>query len=61
MIEKTVKRKKLTEPDSDSSLAYWESRTSEERLEAVELLRRQYSGDTAGLQRVARVIQQRKS
>jgi hypothetical protein len=39
-------------------LAYWLSRTPEDRIDAVEILRRQAHGSTERLQRTARVIQQ---
>lgn len=57
MIEKVVKKGVLSEFDEvKENLAYWLSRTPEERVESVELLRRQYYGNTGRLQRVARVI-----
>jgi hypothetical protein len=58
MIEKTVR---IIDLKNDSSirddLAYWLSKTPEERISAIEFLRRQYHGSSARLQRVARVIQ----
>ena len=39
------------------NLQYWLSRTPQERLGAVDLLRRQVYGDTQRLQRIARVVQ----
>jgi hypothetical protein len=57
MIRKTVQKHRL---DKDSeirkNLEYWLSRTPEERLSAVEILRRQVYGDSQGLQRVVRVV-----
>jgi len=44
-----------------NDLAYWLSRTSEERILTVEYLRRQYHGSTARLQRSARVIERKQS
>jgi hypothetical protein len=41
-----------------SDYAFWMTKFPEERIEAVELLRRQYHGDSARLQRSARVVQQ---
>jgi hypothetical protein len=38
-------------------LAYWLSKSSEDRFSAVEYLRRQHHGNTARLQRSARIIQ----
>ena len=40
---------------------YWMAKTAEERVEAVELLRRQYHGNSVRLQRSARVVQQEQS
>ena len=40
------------------NLEYWLSRPPEDRLAAVEELRREYYGDSHRLQRVARVVQQ---
>jgi len=40
------------------NLEYWLSRPPEERLAAVDELRREFYGDTHRLQRVARVVQQ---
>ncbi len=59
VIEKTVKigsTKNINSVQDD--LEFWLSRSPEERINAVELLRRQYHGNTERLQRVARVIQQ---
>lgn len=58
MIRKVVHKHKL---DRDfqikQNLQYWLSRPPEERLEAVEILRRQVYGEyTPRLQRVVRVI-----
>ncbi len=61
MIKKMKRITKLTDSDDRDNLAYWSEKTPEERLEAVELLRRQYYGDTTGLQRVARVAEQARS
>lgn len=58
MIQKVVKLKNLNENNSViEDLEYWMSKTHNERLSTVEYLRRQYHGNTARLQRVARVIQ----
>ncbi|MDD5542243.1 MAG: hypothetical protein PHX83_03645 [Acidobacteriia bacterium] len=62
MIQKVVKKRHLKNQDSvREDLAYWLSKRPEERIAAVEHLRRQYFGDSARLQRVARVIQRPKS
>jgi len=58
MIQKIVKIRDIDDPASiKDDLAYWLSKDPEERLAAVEFIRRQYHGNTARLQRTARVIQ----
>jgi hypothetical protein len=58
MIEKVVRKGNLGEfSEIKENLAYWLSKSPEERVAAVEQLRRQYHGDSARLQRTARVIQ----
>ena len=44
--------------EAKEDLRYWLIRPPEERLDAVDELRRQVYGDSQRLQRVARVIQQ---
>lgn len=57
MIERIVRKAGLaTFSEIRENLAYWLSRTPEERVNAVEELRRQAHGDTRRLQRVARVV-----
>jgi hypothetical protein len=58
MIQKIVKKSRIDELSSiREDLAYWLSKSHEERISAVEYLRKQYHGNTARLQRAARVIQ----
>ena len=57
MIKKIVCRKKLSDSTENEDLKYWLSKSPEERIEAVELLRKQYNGNTERLQRVVRIIQ----
>jgi hypothetical protein len=58
MIEKTVTKLTLKEASSKKQdLAYWLSKTPEERVEAVDFLRGQFHGSSSRLQRSARVIQ----
>jgi hypothetical protein len=58
MIEKVARIKNLDDKNLISDdLKYWLSKSSQERIEAVEILRRQYHGGTARLQRTARVVQ----
>jgi len=57
MIKRVVKRRSLRDSSSrKDDLDYWMSRTPEERIAAVEFLRRQFYGSTEGLQRTARVV-----
>ncbi len=59
MIERVVKKFDLKRHSSiNEDLAYWLSKTPQERIAAIEFLRRQYYGSSARLQRSARVIQQ---
>ena len=55
-IKKVVTKRKLQDSSVKADLAYWMSKTPEERIAAVEFLRRQYYGSSARLQRVARVV-----
>jgi hypothetical protein len=58
MIQKIVKKHRVQErTTTQEDLAYWLSKTPEERVATVDYLRTQYYGNTARLQRVARVIQ----
>jgi len=58
MIEKVVRKGDLREfSESRKNLDDWLSKTPEERVAAVEQLRRQYHGGSARLQRTARVVQ----
>lgn len=59
MVEKIVVKHNVKGFDSiKDDLAYWLSKSPEERVEAVEHLRRQLHGSSGRLQRTARVIQQ---
>lgn len=58
MIQKVVRKANLKDfSEVKANLSYWLSKTPEERVAAVELLRRQYNGGSGRLQRSARVIQ----
>jgi hypothetical protein len=58
MIQKIVKKHRLHErTTAQDDLAYWLSKTPEERVATVDYLRTQYYGNAARLQRVARVVQ----
>jgi len=57
VTEKVVTRWKLGDPAAEKAdLAYWLGRPPEERIAAVEFLRRQMHGTLPPLQRVARVF-----
>ncbi|MFQ6113405.1 MAG: hypothetical protein ACE5NG_04860 [bacterium] len=58
MIKKIVTKRSLRESSSiEDDLAYWLTKLPEERVAAVENLRRQYHGSTTRLRSSARVIQ----
>jgi hypothetical protein len=58
MIEKVIRKDNLHRLQSaGEDIAYWLTRSAEERVAAVDYLRKQYHGNTARLQRVARIIQ----
>ena len=58
MIQKVVRKARLQEfSETKPNLAYWLSRTPEERVSAVEYLRRQIHGSSARLQRAAKVVE----
>lgn len=58
MIQKIVKKADLrNSSEIKDNLAYWRSKKPEERLSAVEFLRRQQDGDSARLQKTVRAIQ----
>ena len=62
MDRKTVQKHDMENySEIRQNLEYWLSRPPEERLAAVDNLRRQYYGDSHRLQRVVRVIQQAQS
>ncbi|HSW61563.1 MAG TPA: hypothetical protein VLJ60_12245 [bacterium] len=61
-IKKVITKKKLSDLKNDKSdLNYWLSKTPDERILAVEELRRQYAGSEERLQRVVRIIKRKKS
>ncbi len=62
MLQKTLTKHTLKETSlKNHDLAYWLSKTPEERIAAVEYLRRQLHGSSTRLQRSARIIQRKKS
>ena len=56
MIKKVIKILDLKDKGDD--LAYWLSKSPQERIEAVEILRKQFNGTAKRLQRIIKVIQQ---
>ena len=63
MIRKVVQKHKMDRGfEIRQNLEYWLSRPPEERIEAVEILRRQeYGGELPPLQRVVRIIKRSQS
>lgn len=58
MIQKIVKKHRVDERATmQDDVAYWLSRSPEERVATVDYLRTQCYGNAARLQRVARVVQ----
>ena len=58
MIEKVVTKCNLQDwCKVKDDLNYWLSKTPQQRIEAVEYLRSQYYGNSAGLQRTVRVVE----
>ncbi len=57
MIRKIIKKDVLDDNSDTTNLAYWLPKSHSERIEAVEILRRQFDGSAEGLQRTLRVIQ----
>lgn len=62
MIEKIVQKGNLKGfSEVKENLTYWLSKTPEERVAAVEHLRREHNGSSARLQRSACVVQRSRS
>ncbi len=57
MIQKVITKRKINESSSSEDLEYWLSRTVEERISTVEILRQQHYGSSERLQRVSRIIE----
>ncbi len=57
MIKRVIKKGNLSDDSAKADLEFWLSRTPSERVEAVDILRKQLHGDSARLQRVVRVIE----
>jgi hypothetical protein len=62
MIKKVISKCSLSQWHKEKDdLQYWLSRTPEERIGAVEFLRKQYYGDSERLQRTVKVYSLSKS
>ena len=62
MIRKVIRKANLRDfSEAKENLSYWLSKDPEERVGAVEYLRRTLHGSSARLQRYARVIQRSQS
>ncbi len=58
MIKKVIKKSNYDyNSRNEADLKYWLTKSPQERIETVEILRRQYDGSTARLQKIARVVQ----
>ncbi|MBI4650056.1 hypothetical protein HY745_01945 [Candidatus Desantisbacteria bacterium] len=62
MIKKIVKKYNLNDSfQIGSDMKYWLTKSPQERIAAIEILRRQYNGSTERLQKIVRVIQRKQS
>jgi hypothetical protein len=57
MIQKVITKRKMDDSSSLDDLAYWQSRSTEERISAVEILRRQYYGSSERPQGFSRIVE----
>ncbi len=61
-MKKIAKKRKLGDTTYiKDDIAFWLSKSSQERVATVDYLRRQYHGSTTRLQRSVRIIQQTQS
>jgi len=56
MNKKVIKKRKLQKRETD--IGFWLSKTPQERIEAVEFLRKQFNGSSERFQTTIRIIQQ---
>ena len=56
MIKKVITKRNLDDSSQLDDLSYWQNRPPDERISAVEILRRQYYGNSKRLQRVSRIV-----
>ncbi len=62
MVQRVVKIKDMRNNNSAADdLKFWLSKSSEERVAAIEYLRKRFDGSAARLQRVVRVVQRSQS
>jgi hypothetical protein len=61
MIEKVIIKRKLNDCSMPKDLEFWLSKSPEERISAMEILRRQYAGSKKRLQRVYRITHRSQS
>ncbi len=60
--KKVIKIKYLSDKSIvEEDLQYWLKKTPRERIDAVEMLRRQYCGSAERLQRTVRVVQRQQN
>ena len=56
MIKKVVEKRSLEASSISTDLKYWLEHSPDERISAVEILRRQHYGSSGRLQRVVRIV-----
>ena len=61
MIKKVIKKSVFDDNPDRIDLLYWLSKSHNERIEAVEILRKQFVESTTRLQRTIRIIQRAQS
>lgn len=59
-MEKVIKIVALRDSEADQRLAFWQSKTPEERLEAVEILRRRFYGTPERLERSVKIVRRKR-
>ena len=60
-MEKVFVKRRLNESTVKQDIDFWLSRSPEERVAAVEYLRKLYYGDTGRLQRSFKIVQRTRS
>lgn len=59
-MEIILVKRNLRESSVKEDLAYWMSKYPEERIDAVEYLRKQYHGSSVRLQRSVKIVQRKQ-